>query len=100
MSKSTAILCLVAIVASAQPLSAQVTIDLAKVTCNQWVGYKITNPQNIALWLSGFQHGRRGDTMVDTQRLNSDNEKLRDFCLVNPTVPVMEAAEKVLVQPK
>jgi len=100
MSKSLAALCLVAVVASAQPVEAQVTIDLSKVTCNQWVGYKITNPQNIALWLSGFQHGKRGDTVIDTQRLTADNDKLRDYCLVNPTIPVMEAAEKVLVQTK
>ena len=64
MSKSLAALCLVATLASAQPVGAQVTVDLSKVTCNQWVGYKITNPQNIALWLSGFQHGKRGDTVV------------------------------------
>jgi acid stress chaperone HdeB len=98
MSK-TALLCLAAILAcgSAQ---AQVTLDLAKVTCDQWAGYKITNPQNIALWLSGYQHGRQGATQLDTQRLTADVDKLRSFCLTNPTVPVMDAAAKVLLSEK
>src|SRR3954467_51706 len=100
MIKLASALALILVAAASRPAHAQVTLDLSKVTCNQWVGYKITNPQNIALWLSGFQHGKRGDTVIDTQRLTADNDKLRDYCLVNPTIPVMEAAEKVLVQTK
>ena len=71
------------------------TLDLAKVTCDQWSGYKITNPQNIALWLSGYYHGKRGNTVLDTQGLTANTQKLRDFCITNPQFPVMEAAEKV-----
>lgn len=89
------LLCLIAMLATAQPAPAQVTLDLAKVTCEQWSGYKITNPQNIALWLSGFYHGKRGDTVLDTQGLTANTQKLRDFCIVNPQLPVMQAAEKV-----
>ena len=44
------------------PAHAQVMLDLSKVTCDQWAGYKITNPQNIALWLSGYYNGKRGNT--------------------------------------
>ena len=85
------------IAAQAQPAAAQVTLDLAKVTCQQWSGYKITNPQNIALWLSGYYNGKRGNTSIDTQGLAGQNDRLRDFCLTNPDMPVMQAAEKVLV---
>jgi hypothetical protein len=37
---------------------AQVTIDVAKITCDQFTLYKVTDPQNIAMWLSGYYHGR------------------------------------------
>ena len=33
---------------------AQVTLDISKITCDQYTGYKITNTQNIAIWLSGY----------------------------------------------
>jgi len=39
---------------------AQVMLDISKVTCDQFAGYKITDPQNIAVWLSGYYNGKRG----------------------------------------
>jgi len=72
---------------------AQVTLDVAKVTCDQYVGYKITDPQNIAIWLSGYYNGKRGNTIIDTQSFDVNSKKLRDFCLRNPATPVMQATE-------
>jgi len=79
-----------------QPAHAQVMLDLSKVTCDQWAGYKITNPQNIALWLSGYHNGKRGNTIIDTQGLAAETQKVRDFCITNPQMPVMQAVEKVI----
>jgi len=75
--------------------SAQVTLDIAKVTCDQYVGYKITDPQNISIWLSGYFNGRRGNTINDTQGLEANAKKLRDYCFRNPATPVMQAVEIV-----
>jgi len=72
---------------------AQVALDLSKVTCDQFVGYKITDPQNIAIWLSGYYNGKRGNTIIDTQGFNDNTKKLRDFCFRNPATPVMQATE-------
>jgi acid stress chaperone HdeB len=74
---------------------AQVTIDLSKVTCDQYVGYKITNPQNISIWLSGYFSGKRGNTIIDTQGFDENSKKLRDYCFRNPATPVMQATEIV-----
>ena len=75
---------------------AQVTLDVSKITCDQFTGYKITNPQNIAIWLSGYHSGKRGNTIVDTQKLAADTRMLQDYCLRNPQVPVMQAVETLL----
>jgi acid stress chaperone HdeB len=75
---------------------AQVALDLSKVTCDQFVGYKITDPQNIAIWLSGYFNAKRGNTIVDTQGFDANTKKLRDYCFRNPATPVMQAAETVL----
>ena len=82
------------------PAHAQVTLDVAKVTCDQWAGYKITNPQNIALWISGYVNGARGNTVLDTQRLTADTQRVRDFCITNQQVPIMQAVEKVIAPAK
>jgi acid stress chaperone HdeB len=72
---------------------AQVTIDVSKITCDQYLGYKVTNPENIAIWLSGYYHGKRGDTTLDTQTLVEKAKKMRDYCRRNPQTMVMQAVE-------
>jgi len=75
---------------------AQVTLDVTKITCNQFVTYKITNPQYIAVWLSGYYHGKRGSTTVDTQALLANAKKAQEYCLKNPEILLMTAVEKIL----
>jgi acid stress chaperone HdeB len=72
---------------------AQVTLDVAKVTCEQFRSYKITRPENIAIWLSGYYQGKRGDTTLDTQSLIANARKLQTYCGRNPQTPVMQAVE-------
>jgi len=75
---------------------AQVTIDVAKITCDQFTLYKVEDPQNIAIWLSGYYHGRRNDTTVDTQELATYLQKVKEYCNLNPQMRVMQAVESML----
>jgi acid stress chaperone HdeB len=90
------VLSLLLVAAATTFAHAQVTLDVSKITCDQWAGYKITNPQNIAFWLSGYYNGKRGNTVLDTQRLTADTNKLRDFCLTRPQMPIMQAVDEVM----
>ena len=81
---------------AAPAAQAQVTLDVAKITCGQFVSYKVTNPKYLAVWLSGYDHGRRGDTVIDTQHLIANADKLEAYCLKNPDVLMMQAAETIL----
>ena len=72
---------------------AQVMLDVSKITCEQYYGYKITNPQNIAIWVNGYYHGKRGDVTLETQRLVENARKLRDYCRRNRETLVLEAVE-------
>lgn len=74
---------------------AQVTVDVAKITCDQFTLYKITDPQNIAIWLSGYYHGQRNDTLVDTQQLGANLRKIKEYCNLKPNETVMHAVESV-----
>jgi acid stress chaperone HdeB len=84
------------LVMASSPLGAQVTLDVSKLTCEQFAMYKVTNPKYLAVWLSGYDHGRRGDVVIDMQQLVANTEKLEDYCLKNPNVPMMQAAETIL----
>jgi acid stress chaperone HdeB len=77
---------------------AQVTLDISKITCEQYNAYKVTNPQNIAIWVNGYYHGKRGDVTLETQRLVENARKLRDYCRRNPQTLVMQAVETLFAK--
>ena len=93
--KAQAILAGMMLSAIAAPVGrAQVTIDVAKITCNQFAAYKIASPHNIALWLSGYYTGKRGgNTLVDPQALKENSDKVMSYCLQHQDTPVMQAVE-------
>ena len=80
------------------PAWAQVMLDLSKVTCWQYVTYKVTNPKYLAVWVSGYYNGKSGNTVIDMQGLLANAAKLEEYCTKNPEVPMMGAAESVLGQ--
>jgi hypothetical protein len=86
--------------ASGSGAQAQVTLDVSKITCDQFTLYKITDPQNIAIWLSGYYHGQRNTTTVDTQQLAGNLQKIKDYCNLKPQETVMHAVESVFGPPK
>ena len=73
--------------------NAQVTLDVAKITCDQFVGFKITDPQNIAIWLSGYYNGKRDNTIIDPQAFKENYTKLMNYCIVNEKVTVLQAVQ-------
>ena len=77
------------------PVHAQVALDVTKITCGQFVTYKITNPDILAAWVSGYYHGTRGEMVVDAQQLVENAKKLENYCLKNPDILMIKAAETV-----
>jgi acid stress chaperone HdeB len=75
---------------------AQVTIDVSKITCEQFILYQITNADNIAIWLHGYHSAKRGTTVVDVQTFKENAGKLKEYCRMNFKEMVMQAVEKVL----
>jgi acid stress chaperone HdeB len=81
------------------PLGAQVAIDIAKITCHQFATYKIAHPDKIAIWLNGYFHGKRGDMVVDSQELAGNTDKVQEYCIKNPDMPLMQAVETLFGSP-
>jgi hypothetical protein len=78
---------------------AQVTIDMSKITCEQFLGYKIINPNDIAMWLSGYRNAQRSNTIIDIETLAAQKSELQSYCLRNLKVPVMQAVDKLFQAP-
>jgi len=76
---------------------AQVTIDASKITCDQYVHSKISIPNYIAAWLSGYYHAKHNNQLIDVQKLQENVNKLERFCNdeKNFKMPVMKAVEQL-----
>jgi acid stress chaperone HdeB len=79
---------------------AQVTVEVSKITCEEFASYKITDPEKIAIWLSGYYHGKEGNTSLDRVQLDENTKKLEEYCLQNGEILVMQAFEKLLGESK
>ena len=77
---------------------AQVTVDVSKITCKQFVLHEIARPRLVAIWLSGYYAGKRDLPTINIQALEKSTKEIERFCtkVDNLTLPLMQAVEKVL----
>jgi hypothetical protein len=94
------------ILALAPPSHAQVQIDVARITCKQYLAFSVADPKDITIWLSGYLHGKQNSTILETQELKDTHDKLKELCYSNfdtPVMhfdtPVMQMIEKIVVAP-
>jgi acid stress chaperone HdeB len=94
MSKRMFAACGLVVALLAAPVAqAQVSIDISKITCEQFLGHKIVNPNYLAMWLSGYYNAQRGNTTIDTETLEAQISTLKEHCLRNLKTPVMQAID-------
>ena len=72
---------------------AQVMIDVSKITCDQFRSYTITDPNNIALWVSGYYSAKRNSTTIEVATFKENLEKVKDYCIMHRGLTVMQAVE-------
>jgi HdeA/HdeB family len=77
---------------------AQVSVDVAKITCRQLFFDKMISPneKSLAIWLSGYYNAKRDNTVLDLGALAKNVDKVEDYCRMNEDVTVMEAVTKAL----
>jgi acid stress chaperone HdeB len=99
MSKKQLLSCVLALplAVMASFAVAQVTIDVAQISCAQFVKYKVTSPDNIAIWLSGYYHGKQNTTLLAREDFKENIQKLKSACLLpqNSDLPVLQVAGKL-----
>src|ERR1700758_3823615 len=84
---------LIALLLAALPTTsqAQVTVDVAKISCKQFLLDAVAPTKSVAMWLSGYYHGKHGGTVVDFGALQREADKVQDYCRLNLDMTVMDA---------
>jgi hypothetical protein len=72
---------------------AQVTVDVSKITCEQF--NVMQKADSIALWLGGYYHGQRRDSVIDMNKFEENVRKFRAACRLpdNFQKPIMQLIE-------
>ena len=88
---------LLVVLASASSLHAQTSLDVSKITCDQFIHHKVANPRILAAWLSGYYNAKRNNLTIDLQNVEAAADKIQFFCdnQSNWKVPVMQAIERL-----
>ena len=85
-------------ISTASSAQAQMTIDVSKVTCDQYVHHRFAPPRLIGAWLSGYYNAKRDNRILDLETFEQNLIKLEHFCYQekNFKVPLMQAVEQLL----
>ena len=66
--------------AAAMPASAQVNLDMNKITCGDWLGYDPVAQQFVRFWLSGYYNAAQNSNVLDMNRLQRNSTKVSAYC--------------------
>ena len=77
---------------------AQMTVDLAKITCRQYLFDSLisANSPMVAAWLGGYFNGKRNNTVIDIGAFRKNKDVVEDYCRLNQDLTVMDVATKAL----
>ena len=75
---------------------AQQTIDVAKITCDQFLAGRVTDSRTLSIWLSGYYNGTRHNAVVDVSAFQKHSTDLMDYCISHPDMNLMEAIKNAL----
>ena len=83
--------------AAMSSVQAQMIVDVAKITCKQFITYEITDDaRTLSLWLAGYWNGQQKNTLVDVSRFRRRSDALKDYCLSHFNTPLLDAAKTVV----
>ena len=76
---------------------AQEALDLAKITCEQFLMEKLATPsRDVVVWLSGYYNGKRNNTIIEPLTAQKNQEKLNQYCYGHRETTLMDAVKNVL----
>jgi acid stress chaperone HdeB len=96
MMKTIAALWLaVGLVLSSAPAHA-VVLDLSTMTCKQFLEGGDDTIKMVLTWMDGWYKGDSDEAIIDTDVFVENAKKFGSFCGKNPSISIVNAAEKVL----
>ena len=76
--------------------NAQLTIDMGKITCDQYLAMPPAQSDNFSAWMSGWFSYQNRRTFVDILLHQKNIAIVKDWCKYHPTESVMSGLQKAV----
>ncbi|MGZ7060567.1 MAG: HdeA/HdeB family chaperone [Candidatus Angelobacter sp.] len=76
------------------PATAQVNLDMNKITCGDWLGYDSANQEFARFWMSGYYSASRNNNVLDFGRLQRNSAKVLAYCKKHKSDTLPTAIQK------
>jgi acid stress chaperone HdeB len=73
-------------------------VDLSTIKCKDFVELPKETVNAITMWLDGYYTDEEDPAVVDFDKLKAKADKLGAFCVQNPKMGLMTAAESVMTK--
>ena len=85
-------------VVAAPAAHAQVTVDVSKITCEQFI--VLPKADSVAIWVSGYYHGDKHVSTLDVNKFEENARNLRAACRLpdNFKKTIMQLIESTLLK--
>ncbi|MDW6021819.1 HdeA/HdeB family chaperone [Mesorhizobium sp. BAC0120] len=70
-------------------------VDMSKLTCKQLADMSPAKVIGVAMWMSGYAHGKAGNPKIDGEKAQANAEKVADYCKSNPTSTLASALQQL-----
>jgi len=94
--KTTGALLLAAGLALSSSPAHAVVLDLSTMTCKQFIAGGEDTIKLVLTWMDGWYKGDSDEAIIDTDVFVENAKKFGTFCAKNPTISIVNAAEKIL----
>jgi acid stress chaperone HdeB len=67
--------------------------DMSKLTCKDVADMPVGKTVAVAMWVSGYVHGKAGNPKIDGDKAAANAEKIADYCKKNPSSTIASAID-------
>ena len=72
---------------------AQDTIDVGKITCEQFITSQILDSRTLSVWLSGYYNGTQKNTIIHPSAVRKSEFTMVNYCVSHPDMILMDAVK-------
>jgi len=79
---------------ASMPAPAQIRLDMNKITCKDFLGYKSADQIFVQYWMSGYYNAAGNSDVLDLNRLQNNSAKVMAYCKKNKSDTLPTAIQK------